>query len=152
MSRSLLSGVNLYEHTLNAEQLANDTIEVLEEDCKLALTNWRATMLDPATMLDCAATNKAAMRKFGESANVHPLLVPCCPHGLANAGKKMKVEDGSKVLKRLTKMVKFGLCKARDVFKRVFKMNPKKGGSVRWYTDFEHGVQTNKIGLDRIQS
>jgi hypothetical protein len=141
----LLSGCNLYNKTLTGEEAAKDILEVLEDDVGADLQNWRVNI-----MADCCATNGKSMDVIKQKARVSPLGASCVPHGINNAGKKMEAPHARKVLKRLTKIVQFGTCKARVMFLTEFKEQPKKGGSVNaslQHLKSRHGLSSHFLFL-----
>ena len=90
------------------------------------------------------------MEKAKVDMNANPLTAFCFSHGLSGIAKKFEYPHGRNILKQLTKMAKYKLCKARSVFKKAFDEAAKITRGVRWWVAHEHAAQTIKIGLPRI--
>jgi hypothetical protein len=140
----LLLHVKLCKKTLNGESLAHELLKALQEIHKIDIRNWRAFQMDRAS------ANEKGVRLVCGQTRAKPLAVACASHGLNNAGKQFDFPCGKEVLKHLTRMAKFGLCEARDVFCTMFSENALKGGGCRWCIYFEHASQTDQIGLSDI--
>ena len=138
-----LDGATIAEHV--SETLTrSDTEEV--RGLGLKLKHWKCTAIDRA------GTNKRAMDIVEEDHGVSPFSAFCVSHGTAGCGKKGGMTIGKEVVKHLTSMVKFSLCKARVVFARVFKERARKtGSSPRWGVYHEMCEQINRIGLGNLR-
>jgi hypothetical protein len=133
-----------YKGSFDLKTLAGTLLNILEEQYKLKLEHWRCFMADRA------ATNTAALRAIIDKVRLNVLEVPCISHGLNNGGKAFKTPNLDYVLKKLNALVKFKMCKARDVWKKCFGENPLKSGGVRWWMAYEQAEQASRLGLDRI--
>lgn len=101
--------LKLYDGSLNGEAIAKHILDAMDE-YGLDVSKWRATMLDRAS------TNKGALNIIEAKKKVSPFKSFCISHGYAGCGKKHKMGIGKTVLKQLTKMVQYSLCKGKFVY------------------------------------
>ena len=80
---------------------------------------------------DRCAVNYSALNEIEKSANVRPFYSPCIPHGLNNAGKKMKAPSVEFVRKYLNAITRGKVGKSRTLFYNLFKQRPARSGQVR---------------------
>ena len=99
---------------------------------------------------DRCAVNYSALNEIEKSANVRPFYSPCIPHGLNNAGKKMKAPSVEFVRKYLNAITRGKVGKSRTLFYNLFKQRPARSGQVRWFCDFMHIHQIHEIGIVNI--
>lgn len=150
----LVVRIGLFSESLDGATLAEHVTETFigkaEDDqdngLEMPLKNMRAASIDRAS------TNKRALDILMQDHGISPFAAYCMSHGISNCGKKADMDVGKDVLKHLTAMVKFKLCKARNVFRAAFGESAKKTGSVRWGTEFEMAEQVNRISLDSLRA
>ena len=118
----LVVRLGLFSESLDGATLAKHITETLvgapgddeDEGLAMPLKNMRAVSIDRAS------TNKRALDILLEDHSISPFAAYCMSHGISNCGKKADMDVGKDVLKHLTAMVKFKLCKARNVFRAAF--------------------------------
>lgn len=134
--------LGLYAESLDGNTIARHIADVLVgERLSLQLKHWKATSVDRT------ATNKRAMTVLHDEQGISPFRAYCISHGTAGCGKKAIMTVGANAVKHLSAMVKYQLCKARNVFFKAFGESAKKTGGVRWGVHHELCEQINRIGL-----
>jgi hypothetical protein len=78
-------------------------------------------------MMDRDATNNVALNLLNSEEDTKITVISCFSRGIADVGKKFKMGEGELVLKRITKIVQFRLCKAHFLFQITFGEEAKKG-------------------------
>ena len=73
-----------------------------------------------AVAIDRGSTNKRAKDILHEDHSITPFAAYSFPHGGANCGKKGNMVVGKPVLKHLSIVMKYPLCKARKMFSAAF--------------------------------
>jgi hypothetical protein len=111
--------------SFNSETLAGSFLEVLEEDYDVNLVDWRVNMGDRC------AVNGAMLNKIIEHCKLNVTSVGCVSHGICNSGGHFDVPHADRTSKGLTKMVKYPLCKARQIFEEAFAEKALKSGGTR---------------------
>jgi hypothetical protein len=138
--------LGLYAESLDGNTIAKHVADVLTGGrLSLQLKHLKATSVDRA------ATNKRAMTVLHDDHGISPFRAYCVSHGTSGCGKKAKMTVGADAVKHLSGMVKFQLCKARNVFFSKFGESAKKNGGVRWGVFHELCEQTNRIGLANLR-
>ena len=145
--------LSLFTESLDGATLAAHVVEVLcgesgdnqDKGLDKRLADLRAISIDRAS------TNKRAKDILEEDHGINPMASFCFAHGTANCGKKEKPEVAGEVIKQYSRMVKFRLCKARNIFKSTFGEPARRVAGVRWCQRIEVAEQMNRIGLDRLR-
>ena len=137
--------LELYQESLDGNSIAKHVKDAIAKDIGLQLKHMRATSIDRA------GTNKRAMTVLHDLDGIKAFAAFCMPHGLSGCGKKRSLTASEDVIKFLTGMVKFKLCKARTLFTILFHQAPKKRGGVRWGTEHEMCSQIDDIGIIRLR-
>jgi hypothetical protein len=78
-------------------------------------------------MMDRDTMNNVALNLTNAGKNTKVTVISCFSHGRANIGYKFKMGESDLVLKSITKMVQFRLCKARSFFRTTFDEEAEKG-------------------------
>lgn len=143
--KELVVHLGLYSESLDGITIAAHVSDVLTDRLSLNLRHWKAISIDRAS------TNKKAMDILQESTALIPFRAYCVSHGTAGCGKQATMEVGAKAVKYLSSMVKFNLCKARNLFTRIFGERARKCSGVRWGVFHELCEQVNRLGLDRLR-
>lgn len=138
--------LGLYAESLDGNTIATHVADVLTGGrLSLQLRHWKATSVDRAS------TNKRAMTILHNEQGISPFRAYCISHGTAGCGKKANMSVGADAVKHLSAMVKYQLCKARNVFLSAFSESAKKTGGVRWGVFHEVCEQINRIGLSDLR-
>jgi len=64
---------------------------------------------------------------------------------------KIQSQTGKTTRKLLNGMTKHKTCKARSLFLQVFDESPAKSGQVRWFCDWMHYDQIQKLGVINLR-
>ena len=78
----LVVHLELFDTSLDSEDIANHIIVTIEDRMKADPKNWRAVMFDRAS------TNKAAISKISNRIGINPLAAYCVSHGTSTFSKK----------------------------------------------------------------
>ena len=140
----LLIHLQLYNTSLDGADIAQHVKDAVAQDLGLQLKNLRAVSIDRAK------TNVKALKDLEKEDRVKAFQAFCVPHGLSNCGKESSLTVGEEVIKAVTGMVKYSLCKARTLFLLTFKEPAKKRSGVRWGVEHELVSQLDRLGVQRL--
>ena len=140
----VLLRVSLLAKGPNAEGLAANIEDVMEE-FGLPIGNLRTAMKDRA------ATNQAALNLLYAKHDVNPFAADCLAHTNSHVPAKNITPEYAQPQKQWNKAIMHGgNCPLQ--FREIFGEMPKKARGVRFYVEWEQGVQLHKVGLSRLNA